>query len=183
MKLKYIGLLLIMSIQSCASQNIKSDYYKNSSKVAYKNAAYSFSVSYPSEWPVHREIMSDTVYKSAIIQLGMPKIYSEIEKTEIENSISIRAFKSESIHNIQDLIRNEYLRINPSTTALKHEQGIGENARIVYHNAPNGAKYQGKIYFKFQNELSYVITFMATPGTFEKNLDRFEQFYLTLKLE
>ncbi|EDM42901.1 hypothetical protein SCB49_11412 [unidentified eubacterium SCB49] len=183
MKLKYFGLLFIMFIQSCVSQNIKSDNKENISNAEYKNAEYSFSVSYPTEWNIHREILNDTVYKSAFIQLGMPKIYSEFEKTEIENSVTIRAFESESINNIKDLILNEYLRIDPTTTALEAEQGIGKNARIIYHDAPNGTKYKGKTYFKYQNGLSYVITFMATPGTFQKNLNKFEQFYLTLKLE
>ena len=180
MKLKYFGILLFMLIQSCLSHN--NDKEKNSN-MDYKNAEYSFSFSYPTEWSIHREILNDTVNKNALVQLGMPKVYSEIEKTEIENSISIRAFKSESIKNVEELILNEYLLIDPTITALEVEENIGENARIIYHDASNGTKYKGKTYFKYKNDLSYIITFMATPGTFEKNLEKFELFYLTLKLK
>ncbi len=78
------------------------------------------------------------------------------------------------------MILNEYLRIDPTKTMLKIDKGIGEDARIVYHTDSNGLEYKGKSYFKFNNGISYIITFMATPGTFETNLELFEKFYLTL---
>ena len=114
---------------------------------------------------------------------GIPKTYNEIEKSDFKNSVSIRAFKNNSIKNVEDLILNEYLRINQTTTSYEAENGIGKNARIIYFDAPNGTKYQGKTYFKFKNGISYVITLMATPGTYKEDLRKFELFYSTLTLE
>ncbi len=177
------GLLFLILSQNCISQNTENSNKKTDLNVTYENVDYFFKVSIPIDWKIYREIKNDTLRKSAFIDWGIPKIYSEIENAEIENSVSIKAFNSESIKNVQDLIKNEYLRIDPTTTALEAEKGIGENARIIYHDAPNGIKYKGKSYFKYQNGLSYIITFMATPGTYNKNLEMFEQFYLTLTLE
>ncbi len=177
------GLLFLILSQNCISQNTENLNAKSDLDVTYENVDYSFKASVPIDWKIYREIKNDTLRKSAFIDWGIPKIYSEIENTEIENSVSIKAFKSESINNIQDLILNEYLKIDPTKTAFEAAKGIGENSRIIYHDAPNGIKYKGKSYFKYQNGLSYVITFMATPGTYNKNIEKFEQFYLSLTLE
>ncbi|MDI9310212.1 MAG: hypothetical protein QM535_08350 [Limnohabitans sp.] len=48
---------------------------------------------------------------------------------------------------------------------------------MIYTTTPNGLKYQGKSYFVFKNGIGYIITFMATPGTYNKNIKVFEEFY------
>ncbi|HYV91248.1 MAG TPA: hypothetical protein VE978_05675 [Chitinophagales bacterium] len=75
---------------------------------------------------------------------------------------------------MEELITYEYLRKDPRETSLEVDTS-SVNARIVYSTI-KGLNYKGKIYFVFKNDIGYVITFMATPGTYDKNLGLFEDF-------
>jgi hypothetical protein len=155
---------------------------QSNSNLQYVNAAYNYEVSVPREWKIYGEIKNDSIKNFSIIDWGLPKVYSEIEKIEIENSISIRAYLDNTSKSFQSIIANEYLRIDPTTTALEREEGIDENARIVYFDAPNGTKYKGKTYYLLEKGIAYVITFMATPGTYDINLNKFEEMYKNFRI-
>jgi len=141
----------------------------------YKNEVYKFSVQVPNDWKLYGQIVDDKRNHKAIVDWGLPRIYSELEKTNIENSISITAYKKNDINSVEELITFEYLRINPTETALEIDSKH-RNARII-HFSKNGVEFKGKSYYVFKNGISYVVNFMATPGTFDKNIVKFEEFY------
>lgn len=145
----------------------------------YQNEEYRFSVKIPNNWKLYGQIIDDQVNHRAIADWGLPPIYSELEKTDIENSISITAYKRTDIHSVSELIAAEYLKVDPAKTALEVD-GTSTNSRIIYDDR-GGLKYKGKSYFAFSNGISYVITFMATPGTFDKNSPIFESFFRSVK--
>lgn len=159
-----------------AQTSIQSD---NSEKSTYKNEIYRFSVIVPDNWTLYGQILNDSIQHKAITDWGLPAIYSELEKTDIENSVSISAYHKASIRSIQALIAAEYFKRNPVETTFKADSTCS-NACIIYHTQ-NGLEYKGKSYFVFNNEIGYVITFMATPGTYSKNLKAFEDFYANIK--
>lgn len=179
--MKPIGLmfsLLIMNMSGFGQSN-NHEYSDNNLTTLYENPVYDFEVRVPKEWEIYGEVINDSIRAYSIIDWGLPKIYSEVEKTEIENSVSIRAYINESNKSIQDVIKSEYLRIDPTNTSMEIEEGIDENARIIYYDGSDGKKYKGKSYFKWKNGISYILTFMATPGTYELNLSKFEKLYTT----
>jgi hypothetical protein len=180
MKLFNIMIIIIISLffqtLGHAQPSQKSD---NSEKNTYNNEVYRFSAKVPDKWKLYGQILDDPKEHKAIVDWGLPKIYSELEKTEIENSVSITAYHKIDIRSVQELIAAEYLKRNPAETALEVDTTCF-NARIIYHTQ-NGLEFKGKSYFVFKNEIGYVITFMATPGTYEKNLKSFEDFYLNIK--
>ena len=151
----------------------------NTEKNTYINEIYRFSVKVPENWKLYGQIKDDSKQHKAIADWGLPAIYSEIEKTNIENSVSITAYHKSDINSVQELIAAEYFKRNPATTALEVDTTCS-NARIIY-NTQNGINYKGKSYFVFKNEIGYVITFMSTPGTYSKNLKAFEDFYKNIK--
>ena len=77
-----------------------------------------------------------------------------MEKTNIENSISITAYHKEKISSANDLILQEYLRV-AGDTALEVDS-TNQNARIIYQTR-NGLEYMGKEYFVFKNGIGYII--------------------------
>ncbi len=156
----------------CAQTNPKTPEFEK----IYVNEIYRFSASIPDSWSLYGQIKDDTINHRAIVGWGLPKIYSELEKTEIENSVSITAYHRTNINSVEKLIQSEYLRINPTETAMEIDK-TNPNARMIYTTTATGLKYQGKSYFVFKNEIGYVITFMATPGTYDKNIKLFEEFY------
>lgn len=151
----------------------------NSDKNTYKNKKYRFSVSVPDNWKLYGQIKDDPKQNMAIADWGLPSIYSEIEKTDIENSVSITAYNKTNIRSVKELIAAEYFKRNPIETALELDSTCND-CRIIYYTQ-KGLKFKGKSYFVYKNEIGYVITFMATPGTYDKNLKSFEDFYLNIK--
>ena len=175
--LTLIGLVLIL--QACGQTNSKAQSVATAENM-YVNEVYCFSATIPASWELFGQIKNDTLKHMAIADWGLPKVYSDIEKTEIENSISIRAYQKPDINSVDELILSEYLRINPAETALEVDKS-NPNARIIYTTKATGIKYQGKSYFVFKKGIGYVITFMSTPGTYDKNINIFEEFYNNVK--
>jgi hypothetical protein len=178
-KLAIIPIGLTLLLHACGKTNSKAQSENIAGKV-YINEIYRFSATIPDAWTLYGQIKNDRLNHKAIVAWGLPKIYSELEKTEIENSISITAYHKKEINSVDKLILSEYLRINPIETALEIDKS-NPNARMIYTTLPSGLKYQGKSYYVFKNELGYVITFMATPGTYDKNIKMFEEFYSNVK--
>jgi len=173
----FIGLTLIL--HACGQISSKTQSVTIAGKT-YINEVYRFSSTVPDNWKLYGEIQNDTLKNIAIADWGLPKIYSDLEKTEIENSISITAYHKTDINSVDKLILSEYLKINPVETALEVDKS-NPNARIIYKTTSTGLKFQGKSYYVFKNEIGYVITFMATPGTYDKNIKVFEEFYTNVK--
>ena len=166
-------------LQSCGQTNSKTQSEKITENI-YANEVYRFSATVPDSWKLYGQIKNDTLKHMAIADWGLPKIYSDLEKSEIENSISIKAYQKPDINSVDKLILAEYLKINPAETALEVDKS-NPNARMIYTTTSTGLKYQGKLYFVFKNGIGYVITFMATPGTYDKNIKVFEEFYNNVK--
>lgn len=145
----------------------------------YKNGPYRFSADIPGNWKLYGQIINDTVNHKAIADWGLPPVYSDLEKTEIENSISITAYKRSNITTVDALILAEYLRIDPTKHAMEVDSAT-KNARLIYSTI-NGKNYKGKSYFVFKNGIGYVVNFMATPGTFGQNIKVFEMFYKSIR--
>jgi hypothetical protein len=59
----------------------------------YENNSYRFRAKIPIDWTLYGEIKNDTVKNYSIVGWGLPKVYSDLEKTEIENAISITGYK------------------------------------------------------------------------------------------
>ena len=165
-------------LQACG-QTEQSKQSDNSKTKEYKNSIYRFSVDIPDNWKLYGQIINDTIHHKAIADWGLPSIYSDLEKTKIENSISITAYHKTDINSVDQLILAEYLRVDPTKNAMEVDSTT-KNARIIYSTI-NGNNYKGKSYFVFNNDIGYVINFMATPGTFDKNLTVFEAFYKSIR--
>jgi hypothetical protein len=172
-----IFLCLTTVFQVCGKTRISSS--PDSTK--YKNEAYGFSVTVPDSWKLYGQVLNDQVNHRAIVDWGLPAIYSELEKTDIENAISITAYKRENINSIDQLILAENSRLNPATTKMIADSA-NTDARII-HRTVDGLEYKGKSYFVFRNGIGYIINFMATPGTYDKNLAVFEKFYKDIRFQ
>jgi hypothetical protein len=145
----------------------------------YKNETFRFSVEVPVTWRLHEETGFDAKKFKSIIDWGLPKVYSELENCKIENAISITAYVKMGDCSVNQLMKIEYLRIDPGNTALEVDSSCS-NARMIYQTK-NGLNYKGKSYFICNNDIGYVITFMATPGTYDININVFEEFYKRIK--
>ena len=148
---------------------------QNDSLINYSNKFHKYQVEIPNDWSIYYENKNDTIQKISIIAWGLPKTYDSILNQEVENSISIKTYNRPSIKSISDLTINERLRTDPTKTSLVWDSDGAGFQRVYFTN--DGVDYFGKIYYKFQNGIGYVITFMATEDTYDKNVGEFDLFY------
>ena len=173
-------LVCISFFQSCGQEDSESQANQNS-EIEYINEHFGFSATVPKDWKLFGQIENDTEEHMAIVDWGLPKTYDDSLKVEIENSISITAYEKKEISSVSELILYEYLRIDPRETALEPIDS-DPNARMIYTTTSDSLKYKGKSYYAYKNGIAYVITFMATPGTYNKNIKTFEDFNKRVKL-
>jgi len=146
----------------------------------YENRVYGFKVKIPCDWFVYGEIKNDTVNNYSIVDWGLPKVYSDIEKTEIENAISITGYKTDKIKNLAELIDFEFDMKKDIITNKILLDSVENRAYLVYSTI-RGLNYKSKMYFVYRNGIGYVIIFTATEGTFDKNIMKFEAFFKRIK--
>ncbi|QEC75035.1 hypothetical protein [Mucilaginibacter ginsenosidivorax] len=176
--MKLINLYLIFSLVILSNAVGQT---KRSTAHEYRNDIYKFAVKIPGDWKLYGQIQNDTSQHRAIADWGLPLTHSELENADIENSISITAYKRTGINSLAQLIEVDKKRTNPATTSFE-TNGTNDNSLII-STSTNGLKYKGKSYYIFKNGIGYVVNFMATPGTYDKNIAMFERFYKNIKYE
>jgi hypothetical protein len=144
-------------------------------QVKYQNEGYGFEAEVPEDWHVYAEIKDDPVNKRSIIDWGLPKVYSELEKTSIENAVSITAYKRAEFNDVEDLIKFEYERVQSILISKEQIDSLPHVSYLV-NTEMKGLKYQTKQVFVLKNDIGYVLTYTATPGTYDKNLSKFDSF-------
>lgn len=169
-----VGLTLIL--QAYGQTNSKAKFETKVGST-YANEVYRFNATIPDNWHLYGQIKNDTLKKMAIVDWGLPKIYSELEKTEIENSISIKAYHKPDISSVHKLITAEYLRVNPIQTAMEIDKS-NPDARLIYTTMPNGLKYQGKSYFVYKMELGMLLILWRPLGLTTRILSCLKNFII-----
>ncbi len=138
----------------------------------YENKLYGFKAEIPSNWVLFGEVKNDTLINRSIVEWGLPKIYSELESTEIENSISVTAFSRIDIKNIDDLIKLEFQRTGD---IILSKDSIDRETYIINFKI-NENNYKSKIKFNYTNGIGYIITFTSTADTYANDIPIFEEF-------
>ncbi len=144
-------------------------------QTTYTNEKYGFSAIVSKDWLIYAEIKDDAENHMAILDWGLPKIYSDVEKQNIENAVSITAYQRSDIKNIDDLMKFEFDRIS---SVMVSKTKLNDNSNTSYEiiSKRNNQSYKTKSTFIFKNNIGYVLIFTATPGTYEKNLPKFNDF-------
>ncbi|MGA6120321.1 PsbP-related protein [Sphingobacterium sp. UDSM-2020] len=149
----------------------------------YKNKEFGFEAEIPKDWSVYKETPPPSS-NYMIIAWGMPKLYSEMEKEEIENSVSITAIKSSSIKDAAELAEKEYKRV--SGFAMKVDRtkiNSTEDVCFITSSIIKFRSYVSKQYFFYKKGTGYILTFTATPGTYTENEPKFDEFFKSVKFD
>ncbi|MGV3762399.1 hypothetical protein [Parapedobacter sp.] len=149
-------------------------------QTAFENTKFKFQASIPDDWRLHQEIKADSL-NYTIVAWGMPKVYTEMDKHEVENAVSITAVKHPRIKNVDDLVKAEFNRVKGMSTILNQVQiDSVEHTAYITNTLRERVSYVSQQYFVYKNGTGYIITFTATPGTFSINIPKFEEFYKTV---
>lgn len=146
----------------------------------YKNDIYGFSFSIPEDWTVYAERRHDPQNNKSIVSFGLPKVFSELEQTAIENAVAITAYKNDKITSLEDLLEFENNRTN-HMDITKEFVSSDFDTSFVSLSQIRGLTYKSKSILHYINGVAYVISFTATPGTYDINIPIFEEFVKTIK--
>jgi len=146
----------------------------------FENSKFKFQASIPDDWILRQEIKADTL-NYTIVGWGLPKVYTEMDKHEVENAVSITAIEHPRIKNLDDLVKAEFNRVKNIGTILNQVKiDSVEHTAYVTNTLMKNVSYVSQQYFIFKNGRGYIVTFTATPGTFSINVPKFEAFYKTV---
>lgn len=145
---------------------------ESDSQPRYAVPAFGYSAVVPADWSIYMETDSDTM---AIVSFGLPEVWSELEGQSIENAISITAHKRSDLHSVQDLIDFEARRKAAIIVSSVDAGLVTEPARLIITKI-NGYEYKTLAGYRYRNGIGYEISFTATEGTYDINLQHFLNF-------
>lgn len=138
----------------------------------YANPSFGFVAEVPVDWKVAADRERDDQF---IVAFGMPEVWSEAEGQNIENAVSITAYRRDDIRGLADVVQLEADRI--ADILVSREERDSEIGRtFVVVTRIDGLRYKTQTTCHFANGIGYVIAFTATEGTYDVNVERYEQF-------
>jgi hypothetical protein len=143
----------------------------------YSLLEFGCRVQIPSDWIIYREANMGVAVR---VSFGLPKVWSDLEAAEIENAVSISAYRRRDLAAIDEVVHCERDRIRDILTSSEDvdlEFGKAE----LYVTEIQGNKYKSIAAFALKNGIAYVFGFTATFGTYDKNIDKFTEFLSRLE--
>lgn len=145
------------------------------SQTPFQNDKYGFKGLVPDDWHIYTEIKDNPSGKTALIDWGLPNVYSELEKSSIENSIVITAHKRAAIKSLDDLVAFEFRRLGSSVVSREVIDSLPYLSYKI-HTYRKKLHYTTKAEFVFRDSIGYILHYTATPGTYDINLPKFNEF-------
>jgi len=133
-------------------------------------------------WKLQGIQQDGRIKNQSIVVVSLPPVWSDLERKSIENAISVYAKESETIKTL-DLAVEDFLTRNPSaksSTPTKVPDADPKRIKFTYEQSNSGLTYKKQSVVVFHSGISYQIDFIATLGTFEKNLPVFTAFCNTI---
>lgn len=154
-----VGIVLLLCGASCCA-----------SAADFVRPRFGFVAHAPDDWKVFGERERPG---QMLLDFGLPKIWSEVEKQDIENSVFILARRD--ARSLEDLISDEDERV-ANIRLSKEAVPVKTGKAFVVVTKTDGLEYKTLSTYRFENGVGYVIGFTATQGTFERNLPKYQAF-------
>ena len=138
----------------------------------YSLPAFGYRAQVSADWTIHREEKLELV---ARVSFGLPRVWSDLEGQEIENAVSITAYRRFDITTLQEVIQCELDRIRDILVSSK-EVELKQGPALLTETEVRGIKYRSLTTFGLRNGIAYVIGFTSTPGTYDRNVNKFKDF-------
>lgn len=143
----------------------------------YVEPSCGYSTVVPLDWSIHSEYSDDTVSR---VSFGLPRIWSDLEQQEIENSIAVIAHRRSDLSSVEDVVeleghRHRHVLISSTEVELQ----FGRAQRLI--TEIRGLQYKSLVVYRLENGVGYVFIFTATEGTYDRNRKRFIEFLSTVE--
>lgn len=147
------------------------------SAAEYPHQNFGFIAQTPEDWHLYGKLQNKD---RMILDFGLPKVWSEIEQQDIENSVYIRAYRGPSVKSLMDVIKVENERTSGIVLSREPIQSELGKAFVVISKI-RGLEYKSQVTYYYANGVGYEIGFTATHGTYDKNLTKYKRFVEAIK--
>lgn len=169
--MNYRVLLMVFSIFLWSSFVVSSD----NPRAVYENELFGFRVEESPDWKLYGEEKYNRKLGRAIVDYGLPLVWSELEQQHIENAVSIRAYIRPDIRNLDQMVAFEKRRISDILVSIEEVPSVEGKAFITVTKI-KGLEYKSKSTILYLNDCGYVVAFTATHGTFDQNMEKYRNF-------
>jgi hypothetical protein len=136
-----------------------------------------YRVQIPSDWTVYKE---EKLGVAARVSFGLPTVWGELEGSDIENAVSICAYKRKDIANLEEVVRCERDRVADILVSCDDVDLEFGRAQLSVTRI-RGREYKNLSAFDLKHGIAYVFSFTATEGTYDTNVDLFTGFLRRLE--
>lgn len=119
-------------------------------------------------------------YCLGLVSFSLPKVWSKKEKENIENVVVVAAYNGPAIRSLIDIINLEKARIQDDVVSMEEIAISNDTKGYIIHTNFGKVEYKTKTMFYYKNKIGYIISFTATPGTYDLNIGQFERFLKTV---
>lgn len=134
----------------------------------------------PENWTLVAKVQFERLNRF-IYDFGLPKVWSEKERQEIENAVTL-AILDQPCQSLSDLVQIEDQRVQDILLEQQYLETDRSDKARKQTVAINGLKYVSRVDFLLRNGTGYVVAFTATEGTYDRNLPLYLNFLKTLKV-
>ena len=129
------------------------------------NKDYGFTLTVDPEWSKIKDEIIDSSLPKYMVTFVLPPVYSPLEKRPIKNVVGINAIKN-SNYDFDEELKNIYKRIE--VVEIKEIDSVFGKAQILTVKNNDVVFVCQRDVIK-KNNVSYEISFTATPGTYDIN--------------
>lgn len=164
-----IAILTLAALLGCCSMVMGAD---DQHVTEYALPEFGCKTWIPDDWTIHREKKLDV---AARVSFGLPEVWSELEEANIENAVSISAYKRPDIGSLDGVAKCEDDRVADIT--ISSEQADLDFGRAVLRVTEiRGIRYKSLETYALRSGVAFVFAFTATPGTYDRNVGKFIAF-------
>jgi hypothetical protein len=180
-----VGVLLASCSAESSSESTAENVEEVSETVAEENAPVSadyintnfgYTVEIPATWEVFRNMNSSP--DEGHIDWKLPPVKSDSTNSQIRNTVGITSMRGNGT--AKELMKWNIGQMGESVNVMEENY---DDSYVIIRFEQDGSNYMGKSYFVTNNGMGHMITFVSTPGTFEKNLSVYEAFTSRINFE
>ena len=144
------------------------------------NPTFGYRLVVPPDWKLVGLQQDGVFQRQSQLVVTMPAVWSELESQDIENAVSFYAMISSEPLSLKQAAKDFESRRLPQGATKR--QVDHQSVTFDYQQRQGRLTYQCRSIVRVEDQFVYHITFIATPGTFEKNLLLYSAYVDSIEL-
>jgi hypothetical protein len=142
------------------------------------NPRFGYRFNASPDWEMQGVQQDGIIQRQSIVVLTLPGIWSDREQQEIKNAIACYTKEDEAVRSLTNAV-DEFWRATQAEGEVTNRREVTANDEryvVDFDQKDRGLVYRKRSSVVFRNGISYRLNFIATPGTFDKNVAVFTAF-------